>query len=191
MIQFYDHNPWSAALVWTLLAGPPVLGLGGLLTGTVVELGRREIRGVVPFRAPVYSSICGAQWFAYIVSLFLFILALFEPGMRNDPGGRANPGWALLLIGFPYYGLNFWLLIAPIVIVWLQCAKIWWLQFIPLVVQCGCVFVAFNAAEFDAKYPGYALWVASYCGIAVAYAIPMGFGFRLIKQGPGRTDTVV
>jgi len=124
--------------------------------------------------------ICAGVW--------LFRCALDEPAARtaNFLGGgtQVQQGWVALVIGFPFWGMNAWFLLA---LFWLALIGVFrdaLRQLIVLAVQVTtCVVIWEYAWQDNSNLPGFEHWFAAHRLVAIAYAIPSAYGPPFLRYG--------
>ena len=167
---------------------PSFLGFGGLAIATSASLlvrGRQK-----RYTNWTHGVLFGSQCLLVSLAIVFFCIALFEPSCENFWIGPPSPGLLLLLMGFPFWGINLFFLLSPLVLLWLYLAKIRGLEIIPLLLQCGCALVATRVAPLNARFPGPTHWLIAHWLLTAAYAIPSSLTLRSEPpEQPGRALT--
>ncbi len=172
-----------------ILYGPVVVGGLAVIARTIYVLIRRvadKRHYPWPKVTWLYHIAFAVQGLAMAGAFLLFSSALHEPAARSQNilggGTQVMQGWAALVMGFPFWGMNAWLILAPIFLLLIGIFKDAILQLVVLTVQIVlCVVIWKNLWQDNFDLPGFRHWFAAYCLIATAYAIPTSYGRSIIQ----------
>ncbi len=181
-----------------LMVGPMIFGLGGMIAWSVClstyrSSRRKEVDGK---GSRIFRVLYRMQWALLTIAWLIYALALFEPAV-DMPGveySQLGVGWQALVVGFPFWGVNVWFLLSPLLLWWIGAMRNFGLQFIALLVQgaCAVAVLYFSTASSHSRsndeYPGSRHWRVAFFVLLVAYALPSTIESLLSRR---RNPTVV
>src|SRR5271170_1495474 len=137
-------------ILLTLSFGLPIIGIAGMTTRTILTLVKRSsnrARGIRLSTKSAFYCLYIMQWILGGLGLLFFYIATHEPAVwiPVPDAGKVVDGWQAMIVGFPYYGINGWFLILPLILVWIGLLRDIRLQIYPFVIQVACALVAMSA----------------------------------------------
>jgi hypothetical protein len=179
-------------LIRAMFLGPPFVGGGGMLVWTMFVLVKRSSRPRSPAPRRISRLALYLQMALLMLGFGVYITSLFIPAtnMPVPDTGKVVPGLAALVWGFPFWGMNLWFLVCPLLMLWINSLRDFGVQLIAFVVQFGCALaascVAFSPDQRSGNgfYPGGILWSVAFWLLLAAYVVPTSLISETEKQSP-------
>jgi hypothetical protein len=180
----------NADALVTICVGLPLVGVISILIRGAIAKADRSARRSTLTPPGLYRVLSVFQWGFMTVAFLVYSTSLFTPAMRNDWGGGLLLGWQVLAVGFPFWGLNAYFLVSPMVLLWMNWVQDFWLQVIAFGFQLACALIVLYTVihpdrnDIHGPHPGAILWSVAFWLVLAAYAVPSTLIREAKKQPP-------